>query len=420
MNSRRDMLFAPTRDGVPSSDDAFTAVDLISAQEAMEDEARESLPFDPTICTYALGSIRQPIYAVSPTAALCAGCSVSCAGDVELVELFARRDFQCDCGTGILPPCNIDKRRNAPRNTYNRYDQCFSNQFCKCGVPYDPLTETDEMFGCLVCENWFHSKCVLPLGPSGDPALGPDDFDALVCHACVASNRNGVRVALDRWAGVKGLGVMVVTEDGVRGELEDEEDEPLEEDDDDEDHQEEEQASSEAEGDYGSKRKASPSAGGRPKRARVVSFAPTSKAPARAGGKGCSAPPQNMTNTSLLSDLVALGQANIFLQEEYMQRWCRCVKCVPFFIDAPFLLDEEETYEPPLDTAPHKTLLELGSEALSSSFLPRERVNEAAAAFASMSERLKAFLRAEKLEKGEDHTVTKEDVDAFFSSERKA
>lgn len=88
------LLFSPTREGVPSSDDNFTADDLIAAQDALEAEARDALPFSFAQCTYDLGYLKQPLFACRTClndSAVCAACSISCHGEHELVELFNRR-----------------------------------------------------------------------------------------------------------------------------------------------------------------------------------------------------------------------------------------------------------------------------------------------------------------------------------------
>lgn len=59
--TRDSLLFSPTRDGVPSSDDNFTAGDLVAAQDALEAEARDVLPFAFGECTYDLGPLKQPV-----------------------------------------------------------------------------------------------------------------------------------------------------------------------------------------------------------------------------------------------------------------------------------------------------------------------------------------------------------------------
>lgn len=86
----------------PPSDTLFTASDLLTRQSQLEQEAAEAVPFSFTHCTYPDGPLRQPLYACRTClgdAAVCAACSVSCHGEHELVELFVRRDFRCDCGT---------------------------------------------------------------------------------------------------------------------------------------------------------------------------------------------------------------------------------------------------------------------------------------------------------------------------------
>lgn len=77
----------------------------------------------------------------------------------ELVELFSRRDFVCDCGTSRLGPeasCTLSGRTPATSKPHadNKYDHTFVGEFCICekGKTYDPATEEDEMFQCLVCE----------------------------------------------------------------------------------------------------------------------------------------------------------------------------------------------------------------------------------------------------------------------------
>ena len=73
---------SPTREGVPSSE-PFTADDLVAAQDELEREAREVLPFSFSQCTYDLGYIRQPLYACLTclnNCAVCAACSISCHG----------------------------------------------------------------------------------------------------------------------------------------------------------------------------------------------------------------------------------------------------------------------------------------------------------------------------------------------------
>ena len=83
MLNRDSLLFSPTRDGVPSSDDVFYAADILGCQEALEREARDALPFAIDQCTYDMGYIRQPLYACLTClnhGAVCAACSIACHG----------------------------------------------------------------------------------------------------------------------------------------------------------------------------------------------------------------------------------------------------------------------------------------------------------------------------------------------------
>jgi E3 ubiquitin-protein ligase UBR7 len=88
-------------------------------------------------------------------------------------------------------------------------------------------------------------------------------------------------------------------------------------------------------------------------------------------------------------------------------------KCKPLFYNFPYLIEEEEVYEPPLDNDLDKSGLELGLDALNK--MPRAAAISAATAFSGLSERLKVYLQPFSA-RGE--TISKEAVDDFFRSER--
>ena len=72
--------------------------------------------------------------------------------DHEQVELFAKRDFQCDCPTSCLShQCTLHKILAAP-NDANTYGQNYIGNFCRCGRPYDAATEEETMVQCVACE----------------------------------------------------------------------------------------------------------------------------------------------------------------------------------------------------------------------------------------------------------------------------
>ena len=143
------------------------------------------------------------------------------------MELFARRNFTCDCGTTRLPstsPCTlridpttgikgpVHSQTPATENTYNRN---FQNRFCGCGEVYDAHEEKGTMFQCLGLateqdggcgEDWWHPECVQGLGrdwlkeagsgavdPEGNEESAPlppgfpqeEEFEAFICYKCV-------------------------------------------------------------------------------------------------------------------------------------------------------------------------------------------------------------------------------------------
>ncbi|RQM07378.1 hypothetical protein DH86_00003127, partial [Scytalidium sp. 3C] len=175
------------------SDDSHTAAEFISSQLKLEAEAREALPYKFDDCTKPLGPLRQILFACltcNPppenasdpytAAGICYSCSVQCHGEHTLVELFNKRNFECDCGTTRLPatsPCTL--RINPQTNTKggvhsetphpgNKYNQNFRNRFCGCEENYDPYQQKGTMFQCLGLgtienggcgEDWWHPGC---------------------------------------------------------------------------------------------------------------------------------------------------------------------------------------------------------------------------------------------------------------------
>ncbi|KAG9554992.1 zf-UBR-domain-containing protein, partial [Aureobasidium melanogenum] len=151
-----------------------TAQEFIASQLELEKEAREALPYQFDTCTKPLGPLRQAIFACltcnppsasdgksHTSAAVCYSCSISCHGEHELVELFTKRNFVCDCGTTRVPssaPCTLrinestSQKGNVTGETpaeNNKYNHNFSGRFCGCGEPYDPEKEKGTMFQCL-------------------------------------------------------------------------------------------------------------------------------------------------------------------------------------------------------------------------------------------------------------------------------
>jgi E3 ubiquitin-protein ligase UBR7 len=70
------------------------------------------------------------------------------------------------------------------------------------------------MYQCIVCEDWLHHECLLGShSDSNDSPLGSDDFDQVICDGCARTNGQ-VRKILERYAGKEGTGVMLVGGEG--------------------------------------------------------------------------------------------------------------------------------------------------------------------------------------------------------------
>ncbi|KAF2426183.1 hypothetical protein EJ08DRAFT_681374 [Tothia fuscella] len=180
-----------------ASDSSQTAQEFISSQLQLEADAREALPYQFDSCTRPLGPLRQLLFscltcnpppedpsAPYKPAGVCYSCSISCHGEHNLVELFNKRDFVCDCGTTRLPetsPCTlrINETTSQKGNLHsekaaeaNRYNQNFRNRFCGCSENYDAHSEKGTMFQCLGLgtaeeggcgEDWWHAECIVGL-----------------------------------------------------------------------------------------------------------------------------------------------------------------------------------------------------------------------------------------------------------------
>ena len=219
-----------------SGDGIVTAVDYLASQEALKNEALETLPYDPTECSATtLGdgvaaTTRQNLYAcLTCREGVCYSCSIQChtGADHEIVELFGKRGYACGClatrcvlkkkhrrasvsSTGsngstnnissgnssnttatttgpmqsaISAPAAGESEESKPMSGHN-----FRGLFCVCDEPYNPDVEDRLMvqccFGTACDEDWFHDSCVLDW-ITGKP-VGP----ATTTHA--ATYKNGV------------------------------------------------------------------------------------------------------------------------------------------------------------------------------------------------------------------------------------
>ena len=486
-----DAASAPATNGVNPSDSASqaseasqTAHDYIASQLSLEADAREALPYQFDTCTKPLGPLRQSVYAcltcTPPPASkyqqftpagVCYSCSISCHGEHNLVELFTKRDFVCDCGTTRMSnsgtPCSLRLNPETSRKggvvgeeagVGNKYNQNFQGTFCGCGEEYDPEKEKGTMFQCIGLgtvdeggcgEDWWHPECLLQLprsehkeGPlshdhletvkeegadatgesatngehqhDGEPPLPPDfphedDFDHLICYKCANAfpwikqyaNSEGFLTA-------KSTVVMQTNAEAHSGNG----------------------ALPQSNGDGGNvntgfndgvnqnnKRKAEDDLedSQSSKKARTDEHTETNGATAAESlTNGHSAP----RHTTLPS--APTGNVTLFLKEDFRDHLCRCPECFPRLAKHKPLLEEEESYEPPLSESDGAadgrrsvnsgSILDRGEAALNN--MDRVRAIEGVMAYNHVRDKVKDFLKP-FAESGQ--AVSAEEVKAYFA-----
>ncbi|XP_050539278.1 putative E3 ubiquitin-protein ligase UBR7 [Daktulosphaira vitifoliae] len=141
-------------------------------------------------CTYSMGYMkRQALYACitctedgQTSGAICLPCMYQCHDNHELVELWTKRNYRCDCGSDkFKTKCELEPNKSEP-NDLNIYNQNFKGLYCTCSRPYpDPNEENnDEMIQCIICEDWYHSKHL------GTKDMNPNDYSEMICSECTS------------------------------------------------------------------------------------------------------------------------------------------------------------------------------------------------------------------------------------------
>lgn len=174
--------------------DSVTMLDVLDEEKEIQEETAAVLGgSDEKNCTYSKGAVkRQALYSCltcvplakedcTKACGVCLACSYACHEGHELVELYTKRNFRCDCGTPKMgKACSLEEKP-AQDNETNSYNQNYAGLYCTCHRPYpDPEgTDEDEMIQCIVCEDWFHS---LHLGTEPSAA---QDYGEMICGQCV-------------------------------------------------------------------------------------------------------------------------------------------------------------------------------------------------------------------------------------------
>ncbi|KAJ1733765.1 hypothetical protein LPJ61_001407 [Coemansia biformis] len=201
-----------------------TACSYLAMQAELEREAAEVLSGKFDECTFDMGYVHQPLFAcltctrppaeyartahadgaagpagaggtdeATEPAGMCYSCSIECHTGHDVVELFTKRHFRCDCGTRRLLPqtaagsttcCQLKKTRAAlaeSENHDNEYNHNFWGFYCRCDRFYNPSSESGLMVQCYMCNDWYHDACVGTM-----PA--EDDYADYICRECVAKH----------------------------------------------------------------------------------------------------------------------------------------------------------------------------------------------------------------------------------------
>lgn len=183
-----------TNDCKEDDSNVITMLDVLEEEKMLEDDALAVLgASDDKNCTYSQGYVkRQALYACmtclppeqGDCAGVCLACSYHCHEGHELIELYTKRNFCCDCGNSRFKgkKCNLEPAKN-PVNESNVYSQNFFGVYCTCKRPYPDPDDTiqDEMIQCIVCEDWFHTRHL------GSKVPAADEYSEMICNQCTSN-----------------------------------------------------------------------------------------------------------------------------------------------------------------------------------------------------------------------------------------
>lgn len=214
---------------------SITMVDILAHENELEEEYAAVLgASDDKCCTYSKGPIkRQALYScltccpdsvndLDKCAGICLACSLHCHENHELVELYTKRNFRCDCPTERFPEVKctlnadapvVDGNKKLPKNESNLYNQNFQGVYCTCKRPYpDPESPVEEvMLQCAICEDWYHLH---HLGLKVKKLR--DDYYEMVCPGCMQKHeflQDYIGLALTRLEDLEESNVLVAESD---------------------------------------------------------------------------------------------------------------------------------------------------------------------------------------------------------------
>ncbi|KAJ1738333.1 hypothetical protein LPJ78_005699 [Coemansia sp. RSA 989] len=373
-----------------STESIVTACGYLSEQAALEREAAEVLSGKFDECTFDKGYVNQPLYACltctqppakyqtsaseaeppSDPAGMCYSCSIECHAGHNVIELFTKRNFCCDCGTQRLLPrpqpgsgnsrcCQLKKLRTAlaeTENTKNKYNHNFWGFYCRCDKFYDASVEPGVMIQCFVCNDWFHNDCIGKLPKE-------DDYTDYICRECIAKYPVLRFINSD-----KAIYGKVIA--GKVAELE--------------------------------RSSATDTAA-------LPGNSGDSDEPARKKARS------EMCRRRRDTEADAGKPFDMFMADGWKEHICTCIECMHEIErdGLVFLLKEEEVVEPEEDDTRTESLYESALRQLQT--MDRTRAVDAAAAYHSLSSRLKEYLRPFAVSGA---VVTGQDIRAFFDNQK--
>jgi len=185
----------------PMEESTITMLDVLEQEKELEEEYAAVLgASDEKCCTYSQGAVkRQALYScltccpeakndLAKCAGICLACSYRCHENHDLVELYTKRNFRCDCPTERFGNnrclLNAELTKPASKNMENVYNHNFQGLYCTCKRPYpDPERTTEEvMLQCSVCEDWYH------IHHMNVPAVASRLVDScceMICESCM-------------------------------------------------------------------------------------------------------------------------------------------------------------------------------------------------------------------------------------------
>ncbi|KAK4121298.1 hypothetical protein N657DRAFT_623568 [Parathielavia appendiculata] len=389
------------------------------------------------------------------------------------------------CNLRINPETNMKGGVHSEEpNPNNKYNQNFRNRFCGCECDYDPFEQKGTMFQCLGLgthetggcgEDWWHPGCIVGLGPKwfenmaadkikkevkdakinsslptvtedpegteldgndaaeeaeddDDPPPPPgfpaeDEFETFLCYKCVEAYP-----WIKRYAGTPGFLPPVFFKQADTAQEPSSGAVPVEREF-SSDHSKKRKAEDDNDDDahsQTSKRQRNDS------RFANLPDSSTTTVPTAATDPSPSQDQEPNTITTTTCKLTTLppptpqGQTHpfsLFLKADFRTHLCHCPTCFPLLIPHPQLLEEEETYEPPLsepssqngDSASGSggSLYDRGESALRQ--VDRVRAIEGVMAYQHLKDKLMPFFQQFAESK---QVISAEDVKAYFAKLR--